>query len=150
MRMLPQPDPNFKALAELGNNLKGAVIISHSQSGRFPLEAALIDASGIKGVVAIEPAGGCNSTTYTNDQVAKLAQTPILVVFGDHLDAVPIWKNSYADCLAFVDRLKKAGGKTSMLHPPALGIFGNSHMLMNDKNSDAIADLILKWMKETL
>lgn len=148
--MLPQPDPNFKALAELGNDLKGAVIVSHSQSGRFPLEAALIDASGIRGIVAIEPAGGCNATTYTDQQIAKLAKTPILIVFGDHLDAIAIWKSSYNDCLAFVEKLKKAGGKASMLYPPELGIFGNSHMLMNDKNSDAIADLILKWMKETL
>src|SRR5690606_15149090 len=56
--MLPKPDPNFKALAELAGKLEGAVLIAHSQSGRFPLEAALVDAAGTKGLVLIEPAGG--------------------------------------------------------------------------------------------
>jgi len=37
-----------------------------------------------------------------------------------------------------------------MLYPPDLGIFGNSHMIMNDKNSDQIADLILKWIDENV
>jgi hypothetical protein len=33
-----------------------------------------------------------------------------------------------------------------MLHPPDLGIRGNSHMLMQDRNSLQIADLILQWI----
>ena len=33
-----------------------------------------------------------------------------------------------------------------MLHPPDLGIRGNSHMLMQDKNNLQIADLILAWI----
>ena len=32
------------------------------------------------------------------------------------------------------------------LWPPDLGIHGNSHMIMNDKNSDQIADLIMNWI----
>ena len=37
-----------------------------------------------------------------------------------------------------------------MLHPPELGIHGNSHMLMLDKNNLQIADLILKWIDENV
>ena len=37
-----------------------------------------------------------------------------------------------------------------MLHPPALGILGNSHMFMLDKNNLQIADLILKWIDENV
>lgn len=147
--MLPQPDPNFKALADLAGKLEGAILIGHSQSGRFPLEAALIDASGTKGLVLIEPAGGCNATRYTDEQVKAISAVPVLAVFGDHLTGTQ-WQNSYDDCMVLIDRLKAAGGAAQMLYPPDLGITGNSHMLMNDTNSDEIADLILKWVDETV
>jgi len=29
---------------------------------------------------------------------------------------------------------------------PALGIKGNSHMLMQDRNSDQLADLVISWI----
>ena len=35
-----------------------------------------------------------------------------------------------------------------MLSPPDRGIRGNSHMIMQDKNNQQIADLILQWMDE--
>jgi len=35
-----------------------------------------------------------------------------------------------------------------MLNPPDRGIRGNSHMIMQDKNSLQIADLILQWIDE--
>ena len=35
-----------------------------------------------------------------------------------------------------------------MLSPADIGVRGNSHMIMQDKNHLQIADLILKWMDE--
>ena len=35
-----------------------------------------------------------------------------------------------------------------MMHLPALGIAGNSHMLMQDRNNLELADLILDWLDE--
>jgi len=35
-----------------------------------------------------------------------------------------------------------------MLHLPDASLFGNSHMLMQDKNNLQVADLILKWIDE--
>jgi hypothetical protein len=43
-----------------------------------------------------------------------------------------------------------AGGKAEMLWPPALGIKGNSHMIMQDKNNLQIADLILDWLRRNV
>ena len=31
-------------------------------------------------------------------------------------------------------------------HLPAMGIKGNSHMLMQDRNSDQLADLVIAWI----
>ena len=52
---LPTPNPTFKALSDLAGELSGAVLMGHSQSGRFPLEAALLDPTVAKGLVLVEP-----------------------------------------------------------------------------------------------
>ena len=49
-------------------------------------------------------------------------------------------------CNTFIDQLKKAGGDAQMMYLPAMGIKGNSHMLMQDRNSDQLADLVLGWI----
>jgi hypothetical protein len=38
------------------------------------------------------------------------------------------------------------GGDAQMMSLPAMGINGNSHMLMQDKNNLQLADLILAWI----
>lgn len=42
--------------------------------------------------------------------------------------------------------LVKAGGTGDRILLPELGIHGNSHMLMMDRNSDQVADLIDRWL----
>jgi pimeloyl-ACP methyl ester carboxylesterase len=149
---VPTPNPTFKALSDLASQLNGAVLIGHSQSGRFPLEAALLKPTAAKGLVLVEP--GVFPTKYTDAQVKTLATVPILVVFGDHRDTPtgissrPSWQLSFDGCQELIGRLKAAGGRAQMLDPAAQGIRGNSHMIMQDKNNLQIADLILKWIDE--
>jgi pimeloyl-ACP methyl ester carboxylesterase len=146
---LPQPNPNWKALADLAGQLKGAVLMGHSQSGSFPLEAALLNPTAAKGLVLVEP-GRCPE--YSADQIKTLSTVPILVVFGDHRDTptglptLPTWQQRFEMCQGMIGRLKAVGGRAEMLAPPDRGIRGNSHMIMQDKNSLQIADLILQWM----
>jgi hypothetical protein len=82
---------------------------------------------------------------------------PILVVFGVHLDnpnSFPIpgvtWATQFANCQAFIARVNAAGGNAQMLYPPNLGIHGNSHMIMLDKNNLQIADLLLNWIDQNV
>jgi len=74
----------------------------------------------------------------------------LLSVFGDNLDAqtgtIVNWRAQYNDCQAFIARVNAAGGAAEMLHTPDLGILGNSHMIMQDRNNLQIADLILQWI----
>ena len=149
---VPTPNPTFKALSDLAGQLSGAVLMGHSQSGPFPLEAALINPAATKGLVLVEP-GSCPAR-YTPEQIASLAKVPILVVFGDHRDTptglptLPTWQARFEACQAFIGRITSAGGRAEMLNPPERGIHGNSHMIMQDKNSLQIADLILKWVDQ--
>jgi hypothetical protein len=121
--------------------------MGHSESARDPLEAALINAAGIKGMIVMEPPGGCGTAHYSDEQIASLARLPILIVFGDHLSVAPRdWLGAFENCKEFVARLNTAKGNAKMLYPPDLGIHGNSHMIMQDKNNLEIADLILDWI----
>jgi pimeloyl-ACP methyl ester carboxylesterase len=148
---LPTPNPTWKALSDLAGQLNGAVLMGHSQSGSFPLEAALLDARAAKGLVLVEP-GRCPA--YTADEVKTLATVPILVVFGDHRDnptglpTLPTWQGRFEACQALIGRITSLGGDAQMLNPPDRGIRGNSHMIMQDKNNLQIADLILRWIDE--
>lgn len=142
---LPSPNPTWKNMAALGVQLKGAVLVGHSESGFFPEQASLIDPSGIKANISIE----MPCPELTPQQISALTKIPTLLIFGDHLADVPgIWNTAFEGCQKFVGQLKAAGGDAEMMHLPALGIKGNSHMLMQDRNNLQIADLILAWIDQ--
>ena len=149
---VPTPNPTHKALSDLASQVNGAVLIGHSQSGAFPLAAALLNPAVAKGLVLVEP-GGC-PPNFTDEQIKTLATLPILVVFGDHRDTPtgigirPSWQLSFESCQTLIGRLKAAGGQAEMLNPAERGIRGNSHMIMQDKNNLQIADFILQWIDE--
>ena len=71
-------------------------------------------------------------------------------MFGDHLGDVTggpaNWAQSFDELQDVRRRLNKAGGDAEMMHLPAMGIKGNSHMLMQDRNSDQLADLVIGWI----
>jgi hypothetical protein len=71
-------------------------------------------------------------------------------MFGDHLGDVrggpASWSTSFDTCQKFVDQVAAVGGDAQMMHLPKLGIRGNSHMLMQDKNSLQLADLLINWI----
>jgi hypothetical protein len=145
--LLPSPNPTWTNMAALAVKLKGAILIGHSESGFFPEQAAMIDPAGVKGIISIEMP--C-VTTLTAAQLSTLAKIPTLVMFGDHLDGVQggfaTWPASFESCNTFVKQVNAAGGDAQMMSLPAMGIKGNSHMLMQDKNNLQLADLILGWI----
>jgi pimeloyl-ACP methyl ester carboxylesterase len=147
---LPNPNPTWTDMAALAVKLKGAVLMGHSESGFFPEQAALIDPTGVKGIVSIE----MPCPVMTPAQVATLAKIPTLVMFGDHLGDVQggpaSWATSFESCQKFVKQVKDGGGNAEMMHLPTLGIKGNSHMLMQDKNNLQLADLTLDWIDKNV
>lgn len=148
---LDSPNPNYKSLAELAEKLNGAVLIGHSQSGHYPLESALVNPEKVKGMVLLEAV----PPPFTDEQIVTLAKIPLLIVYGDHLEASTegaptTWQQRFDDCNALVDRINKAGGNAKMLHLPAQGMHGNTHMFMQDKNNLAVADLIIDWINKNI
>jgi hypothetical protein len=62
--------------------------------------------------------------------------------------ARPFWQTALETCEALVQKMNAAGGDAETMHLPKMGIEGNSHILMQDKNSLALADLIIAWIDE--
>lgn len=47
-------------------------------------------------------------------------------------------------------RIAQSGRRASVLMLPEIGILGNSHMLMMDRNNVQIADVLRQWITENV
>jgi hypothetical protein len=140
---VPTPNPTVPALSELAQKLRGTVLISHSQSGIYPFQTVALSTKGVAGIISIEP-GACPDPT---GDLAPYKGLPVMVLFGDYVDLSPRWAPRLKGCRAFVEAANAAGGKAELLVLPDIGIHGNSHMLMQDKNSLQIAALLAVWIE---
>ncbi|MBS0532854.1 MAG: esterase [Proteobacteria bacterium] len=119
------------------------VILFHSQAGTFGFKAAQARPDKVKALIAIEPAGVGDPA-----KADLLKDIPTLVVYGDYIDQDSRWPKIRATGVSFAEAMKKAGGTVDVIDLPKVGIKGNSHMMMMDKNNVQIADLIHKWMND--
>ncbi len=147
---LPPQNPNYADLAALGQKVGGAILMGHSESFMFPERAALLQPTAVKGIVSLESGYAC-ATTFTQPERSTLAKIPILIVFADHHADAPEpfgsrWTTSMAQCHDFAAGIRSEGGDVTLLHLPEMGIHGNTHMFMLDKNNLQIADLVLDWI----
>jgi pimeloyl-ACP methyl ester carboxylesterase len=132
--------PTVRHMSTLAKDLGGAILVGHSQSSGFPTKAALYDPTGVKGIIGLET--GCFGN-LTEDQVEILAKIPILILVGDHFGTQPS-----PPCVTEKEQIDAAGGDFTFISLPDIGIHGNSHMFMQDKNNLEIANLIIDWIEE--
>ena len=69
-----------------------------------------------------------------------------MIVIADNAKEHPRWKAIRQNSVTYAEAFKAAGGSIDLVDLPDVGIKGNSHMVMMDKNSDQVADLIQKWL----
>jgi len=131
-------NPTVENVADLANQLGGAILVGHSQSAGFPTQAALKAKGGIKGIIQLET--GCFAN-LTDQQVTLLAKIPMLVMVGDYLGEHPS-----ASCDREIAQVKAAGGDITFVSLPSVGLHGNSHMFMQDKNNIDVANVIISWV----
>jgi pimeloyl-ACP methyl ester carboxylesterase len=134
-----------RALAALLDKIGPAVVVVHSLAG--PFADALVEARPrlVKAVVNIE---GAQAIVPTEAQIEAYRGIPVLELFGDHLD-VPVFtgRPRYEGRKAVVERItKQGGGKATLVRLPDVGVKGNSHMMMQDRNNLQVADFVLDWI----
>jgi pimeloyl-ACP methyl ester carboxylesterase len=76
-------------------------------------------------------------------KLPKLAKVPILILVAE-----ASYHAAYDHVTAAY--LAQAGVRNEFVRLPDIGIRGNGHMMMLEKNSDEIAGVIEKWLKTTL
>jgi pimeloyl-ACP methyl ester carboxylesterase len=142
-RWVTNDAPTQKAYDALVDKVCPCIVLVHSQGGSFGFNAALAAPDKIKALVAIEPSGAPDPTKV---DLGKLKGVPHLFVWGDFRDKVAVWQRVQIAPTKYRDALAAGGGKADVFDLPAMGIKGNTHMLMMDRNSDEVAKLIHEWI----
>ncbi len=119
------------------------VIVVHSQGANFGFNAALHAPDKVKGLIAIEPSGAPDPAKV---DVSAMKGTPHLFVWGDFIDRNEFWKKLILAPQKYQAALAAKGGVSEVLELPKAGLEGNSHMLMMDRNSNQVAEMIQEWM----
>lgn len=142
-RWLSTDDAVIAGYIALVDKVCPCVLLTHSQGGAFGLKVAEARPEKIKAVVAVESASAGNPAT-----AEALRDVPVLMVFGDNVDLHPRWIAYRKLDLDYAAAVRAAGGKVDVINLPDVGIMGNSHMVMMDRNNGAVADVIQKWLAE--
>ncbi|MFL9827880.1 esterase [Rhodoplanes sp. SY1] len=140
-RWLDSDKAIIAAYTELVQKVCPCVILFHSQAGGFAFKIAQAHPDKVKALVAVEPAVPGDPA-----KAAALKDVPTLMVFGDYIEQDSRWPTMRAKDVSFGDAIKAAGGSVDVVDLPKVGIKGNSHMLMMDKNNGQVADLIQDWL----
>ena len=85
----------------------------------------------------------CWSQAEPARKLVNLQATPILIVTSE-----ASYHASYDHCT--VRYLAQAGVKSSFIRLPDVGVHGNGHMMMLEKNSDDIAKVMADWLDRAL
>ena len=133
----------IRAYTALVDKVCPCVILFHSQAGQFGFKVAQARPDKVKALVAVEPAGVGDAK-----RAAALKDIPTLVVFGDNIALDSRWPQIRKNDIDFVGEITKAGGRVEIVDLPNVGMRGNSHMLMMDRNNLQVASLIQQWLEK--
>jgi pimeloyl-ACP methyl ester carboxylesterase len=142
-RWLTTDDAIMKAyLAEI-DRVCPCVLLVHSQSGTIGYRAALARPDKVKALVDIEGTLRGDATT-----AATVKNIPILVLYGDNVEKSDMFRTQRETNLKMAAIAKSVGGSVDVINLPDLGIHGNSHFMMMEKNNAQVADVIAKWLTD--
>src|SRR3954454_25103392 len=133
-------DATVAAYIELVDKVCPCVVLVHSQAGSFGFKVAEARPDKIKALIAVEP-----SATGNKDKAAAL-KMPIVVIYGDNAKDHPRWGKIRQNVHDYAALIKGAGGTIETIDLPDIRIKGNTHMMIMDKNSDEVADVMQKWL----
>ncbi|WP_025146805.1 alpha/beta hydrolase [Pedobacter jeongneungensis] len=141
------------------------ILFTHSAGGAPGWKTAVKN-DHVKAIVAIEPGGFAfpegevpegnrGGKGLPLNEFMKLTKIPIVVYFGDFIPkeetnaaSLNFWRNVLATGRQWAKVVNAHGGDVTIVHLPEIGIKGNTHFIMSDLNSNEIAEVITKWLKE--
>lgn len=127
-------------LVELLEAVGPAVLMVHSAAGPAGFQVALDHPELVQAMVVVEPTG-------CPEQMEGLPDMPFLAVYGDYIQARG-QAGRLAACTTTAQLATAAGHPGALFSYPDMDVFGNTHLLMQDDNNDAIAGDILGWLEQ--
>jgi pimeloyl-ACP methyl ester carboxylesterase len=131
-----------QALIDIVTRIGPCALLGFSQGGGLVFDAADAARDLVRACVALEPHGVPASFD------AGLPGTPGLIVFGDFIEEDEEWRGHAARANVSIDAWNAAGGRGERIDLPALGMRGNTHMMMMDTNSDDVLRVVLGWLDQ--
>lgn len=142
------PQMQQQALMAVLEKTGPAILMSHSASGPNGFAVAKARPDLVKAIVSIEPTG-CPADEA--DIKAVYSKIPVLAVFADQIPTRGPWVGWAASCETFVKASAAAGGVARrIVLPDDLSIPGNTHMMMVESNSAALADMLIDWIQKNV
>lgn len=139
-RWVGNNDAALRGFCAVLDRVGPCVVMAHSHGGEVAFRAARERPALVRSVVAIEPSG------FASEEGGDMAEQSVLLVYGDYLDATPLWKRLTAAGADYARHLAEEGKTVGYLALPSMGAPGNSHFPMMDINSGDIAAWISDWV----
>jgi hypothetical protein len=138
-------------LAALVERLGGAIVVTHSQSGimghhmtRILKERGHLDL--LKGLITLE--GSC-SLSNSGLTAADFDNIPYMALKGDYTATSTVCQET-VDAINARRTAKQGSAKAEYLKLDDMGILGVTHMMMLDKKTLEIADIMLGWVDKNV
>jgi len=126
-------------LTEVIEEVGPAVLVLHSAAGPVGFAVALEHPELVTALVVLEPTG-CPV------EPELVPQVPYLAVYGDYIQQRG-QTGRFNACQTTRDLVADAGFAADMFSYPAMDVFGNTHLLMQDDNSEEIQADVLIWLE---
>ena len=159
------------ALSALFKRVGKGILVTHSAGG-FPGWLTAIRNPEVRGIISLEPGtyvfpegevpedmpsltGTMKGIAVPPEEFNKLTQIPIILYFGDYIPENVTdklggenWRVRLQMGRKFVEAVNRHGGHAALVELPKIGIRGNTHFLMSDKNNNIIADHMAAWLRQ--
>ena len=119
------------------------IVIGHSQGAMFAQQAALRAPEKIKAVVSMDSPPGLDPDKAS---AAPVRTVPHLFVWSDHQEGDPFWTPFQPSQKRWRDAIAAEKGTADWMVLSSIGLKGNSYLMMMDRNSDAVAEVISQWL----
>lgn len=162
---------NTDAIAALFDKVGDAILLAHSQ-GVMHAWKTIPKAPHIKAMVGLEGGGffsfpaseplprmeakeGVEYIRVSMETFLQFTRLPILLIYGDNIPEtrsdVPkldVWRIRLQLARQWAEVVNRHGGNVTVVHLPRMGIYGNTHFMMQDLNNEVIAQFIFNWLEQ--
>mgnify|MGYP000143250640 CR=1 FL=1 len=117
-------------------------LIAYSQGSDIAMQTFFATENLLRSIVLLEPAA-----FPLPDNPDQMLEKNVLILFGDFIEQNLLWHSFKEKAEKYANSLTRLGMKVDILNLPEKNIYGNSHMIMMDRNNEEALDTIIAWDK---